>query len=217
VFAAGEHLDVATRRLVGSVLGVQPVAIYGQTEVGYVAWQCEHRQAFHLNADTHLCETRRPDGPAAPGELGRLVLTDLRCRTMPFLRYDTGDLAVAARDACPCGLSLPTLASLEGRAGGAFTLAGGAIITPRRLVDALAEAAPPDSYRIEQRALGDFRLAFLDQVGESERAAALAVLRELLGAVRVEVATVASWPADGTGKTHAVSSRVPLALARTGP
>jgi phenylacetate-CoA ligase len=217
VFAAGELLDAATHRLVSATLGVPPVAIYGQTEVGYVAWQCERRAAFHLNADTHLVETRQADGPALPGELGRLVITDLRCRTMPFLRYDTGDLAVAARDACPCGRALPTLQSLEGRAGGAFTLASGAVITPRRLVDALAEAVPPESYRIEQRAHGQFHLIFLDQVGAPERAAALAVLRELLGEVSLTTASLASWPADATGKTHAVSSAVPLVLTRLPP
>jgi len=217
VFAAGELLDAATRRLVSATLGVLPVAIYGQTEVGYLAWQCECREAFHLNADTHLVETRNQHGPAAPAELGRLVVTDLRCRTMPFLRYDTGDLAVAARGACPCGRTLPTLASVEGRAGGAFTLASGAIITPRRLVDTLATAVAPEGYRIEQRAPGEFRLVFSAQVGEPQRAAAVATLRELLGEVRLETATVASWPADGTGKTHAVSSVVPLALVGAAP
>jgi phenylacetate-CoA ligase len=217
VFAAGELLDAATRQLVGDVLGVPPVAIYGQTEVGYVAWQCERREGFHLNADTHLVETRGQDGPAAPGELGQLVITDLRCRTMPFLRYDTGDLAIAAYSACPCGRTLPTLASIEGRAGGVFTLASGALLTPRRLVDALAAVVAPEDYRIEQRAPGDFRMFFVDRVDEQTRAAALAILHELLGEVSLRATTVVSWPADGTGKSHPVSSAVPLTLKGVAP
>ncbi|MBN2572933.1 MAG: phenylacetate--CoA ligase family protein [Deltaproteobacteria bacterium] len=205
VFAAGEILDAATRRLVRETLGCEPVAIYGQTEVGYVAWQCERRQDFHINADTHLVETRGPDGPAAPGKLGRVVITDLRCRTMPFLRYDTGDLAIAAQGVCPCGRTLPTLATFEGRLSGALVLDSGAILTPRRLLDALADALPPESYRIEQKTPHAFRMVFLENVDEGRRAAALAILRELLGTATIHTASSAGWAADGTGKTHAVA------------
>jgi phenylacetate-CoA ligase len=210
VFAAGEILDRATRHLVGETLAVEPVALYGQTEVGYVAWQCERRADFHLNADTHLVELRREGGPAAEGELGRVVLTDLRARTMPFLRYDTGDLAVASRGDCSCGRTLPTLRAFEGRASGALTLASGAIVTPRRLVDALAEAVPPEGFRVEQKALRDFRVTFLETVDPRRRERALVLVRELLGDATIETASSVAWPSDGTGKTHAVASSLPL-------
>jgi len=210
VFAAGELVDRATRETVSRVLGVEPVAIYGQTEVGYLAWQCERRQAFHLNADTHLVEVRRQDAPAAPGTLGRVVVTDLRGRTMPFLRYDTGDLAIAGLGPCACGRSLPTLQSLEGRAQGTFTLASGAILTTRQLVDALVGAIPLGWFRVEQIASQEFCLVCLDRVDELQRQAALAILRDLLGEGVVRTASVAGWRADGTGKTDTVSSAVPL-------
>lgn len=35
------------------------------------------------------------DEPAEPGELGRIVITDLFNYAFPILRYDNGDTAVA--------------------------------------------------------------------------------------------------------------------------
>ena len=43
VFCAGEYADTFTRRLVKIVFGTEPVGVYGQSEVGYIAWQCEQR------------------------------------------------------------------------------------------------------------------------------------------------------------------------------
>jgi len=126
VFCAGELLDSETRRLVNEVLHADPLALYGQTEVGYVAWECDRRAGLHVNADTHLLEVLRNGEEAGAGELGHIVITDLRTRTMPLLRYATGDLGIAASP-CRCGRSFPRLASIEGRARGSVLLADGQI------------------------------------------------------------------------------------------
>src|SRR5699024_3505712 len=54
------------------------------------------------------------DEPAAPGETGRVVVTDLYNHSTPFIRYDTNDLAVSD-DADRSGLK--TLRCLQGRLG----------------------------------------------------------------------------------------------------
>ena len=57
----------APRGLIERVLGTPPVEVYGLTEVGYVAWQCERREGLHVNADT--CSSRCSRRPA--GRAGR--------------------------------------------------------------------------------------------------------------------------------------------------
>jgi phenylacetate-CoA ligase len=53
---------------------------------------------------------------ARPGEAGEVVVTDLHNFGMPFIRYATGDLAVAAPETrCACGRAAPRLASVIGR------------------------------------------------------------------------------------------------------
>ena len=52
--------------------------------------------------------------PAAPGATGWLVLTTLRRKAMPLIRYLTGDRAAVVESDCPCGRS--TVLSVRGRA-----------------------------------------------------------------------------------------------------
>jgi phenylacetate-CoA ligase len=71
---------------------------------------------FHVNSERAIVRVVGEDGrDAAPGERGRVLLTDLCNHVMPFINYDIGDTAVAGPP-CPCGRGLPTLSGLEGRA-----------------------------------------------------------------------------------------------------
>ncbi len=202
-FCAGELLDPHTRRLAQRVFGCDPVGVYALTEVGYVAWQCERRDGFHVNVDTHLVEVLRDGKPAAPGAPGQVVVTDLRNRTLPFLRYATGDLASWAEAPCGCGRQLPCLASLEGRCGTCVVAADGRAVSARDLVDHLSTAASPDAWRLVQRDDGAIELGLAPGV---DRNAVVAQLRQRLGDVAVSVATLP--PADETReKTHPITTR----------
>lgn len=152
VFVQGEVCDVWTRALIARVFGIEPVELYGLTEVGYVAWQCERREGLHVNAEAHVVEVLEDGIPVAPGEVGRVVVTDLRGRTMPLLRYDTGDLARAADGPCGCGRALPLLSRMEGRANESIMRRDGTLVSTRAIVDGLAEILPPDRYRLRQHA-----------------------------------------------------------------
>ena len=167
VFCQGELVDTQTRDLCRKIFGVMPVDVYTQTELGYVAWQCERRESLHVNADTHLVEVLRKGEAAGPGELGSIVVTDLRNRAMPFLRYDTGDLAIAGNGSCSCGRQFPCLQSIEGRQRDAIQLKDGCIITPRSLVNHLAQVLPLDRYRLHQETTTRFRLELFSAEGQA--------------------------------------------------
>jgi phenylacetate-CoA ligase len=75
----------------------------------------------------------RPDGrPAAVGEVGRVVLTDLWNEVMPLINYEVGDRA-APGGPCPCGRGFATLTSLEGRVSELIRTPSGRIISPTTL------------------------------------------------------------------------------------
>ena len=142
VFSQGEVLDAGTRATIERVFEASPVDLYGLTELGYVAWQCDLRDALHVNTAAFLVEALRDERPAAPGELGRVLVTDLRGRLMPLLRYDTGDLALAADRPCACGRSAQLLGRIEGRSAATIEHGDGSLLTTRTLVDALGGALP---------------------------------------------------------------------------
>jgi phenylacetate-coenzyme A ligase PaaK-like adenylate-forming protein len=216
VFCAGELVDVETRQLVTRVFGREPVGLYGQTEVGYIAWQCEHRGSFHVNADTHFVEVLRDGIPAHPGELGTIVVTDLRARTMPLIRYNTADLAIAASGGCSCGRQLPLMGSIEGRERASILLGDGRLLTTRKILDHLAGTLRLGEFRLYQESLKKFRLELtchalvghpgIENVDTDSHVhlTVLGHLRKLLGEVDLSIRIVKPWPADGTGKTHAI-------------
>lgn len=208
VFSQGEVLDAGCSELVRRVLGSDPVDLYGLTEVGYLAWQCRQRSGFHLNPDAYLVELLRDGRPAAPGELGRVVVTDLRGRTMPMIRYETGDLAVAGDSPCACGRPLPLLASVEGRERGALAGPAGPVTT-RRIVDALGAVASPAEFRLDAQAPFSIRLELAPPVSER---LALAALRPLVGEIPITVAPLDAPLGNGAEKTQPVSSSIGLTL-----
>lgn len=200
VFVQGEVCDAWTRALVARVFDVEPVDLYGLTEVGYVAWQCERRGPLHVNAEAYLVEVLRDQRPAVAGELGRVVITDLRGRTMPLLRYDTGDLALAAEAPCECGRPLPLLGRMEGRADGALVRSDGEIVTTRAVVDALG----PDGFRVRQDTDGQIQL----EVAAETNAARLAAELEALLRKRVSRTTAMEPASAAAEKTRWVVSEL---------
>ena len=99
VVAVGEAPTEYLRAAVPRHLGRPLVARYSNTENGLIAQQ-HGSAAYRVNVASYRVEVLRRDGdePAAPGETGRIVLTDLFNRAMPFIRYDTGDLGSFAVD-----------------------------------------------------------------------------------------------------------------------
>jgi len=150
------------------------------------------------------------------------VVTDLRGRTMPLLRYDTGDLAIAATGPCSCGRRLPLVGSIEGRRRASVQLADGRVVSNRAIMDHLAGTLPLGEYRLHHDAGNRFRLELAPSVVTDEEVAArrgparvdqakiLSSLHELLGEVDISIEAAKSWNSDGAEKTHTVFSAVPI-------
>lgn len=95
-------------------LGLEIHDIYSSQEGGVMAMQCPEQGSYHVVEST-LLEVVDPQGnPCAPGEIGRLLLTDLVNYATPLVRYEIGDWAEAGSP-CACGRGLPTIQRLLGR------------------------------------------------------------------------------------------------------
>jgi phenylacetate-CoA ligase len=138
IFAVGETVLPGTRELVADRLGSRMAAVYSCEEVGTIATQCPASDGYHMVVENALVEVLREDGTsAAPGEIGRVVLTGFYNYAMPFIRYAIGDVAILAEGQCSCGRSLPMIAQVIGRTRCAFVFEDGTRIWPRGS-DALA-------------------------------------------------------------------------------
>ncbi len=131
------------RRAIEEVFHCPVTNRYGCEEVSLIACQCERHEGLHVNADGVYVELLRPNGtPAAPGDPGKVVVTDLVNRAMPILRYEVGDTAVwAARD-CSCGRGLPLLEKIEGRIADYVVTPRGELISGISLTENFAVLVP---------------------------------------------------------------------------
>jgi len=129
VIATAETVSQTHRRLIERSFGSRAINQYASLEFGTVGFSCpDHPERMHFNAEWFVCEILLEDGrPAAVGETGHLVVTDLTNEVMPFIRYDTGDL-VTVSGPCPCGRTWPAVAHVEGRTSDCFTTRSGRTI-----------------------------------------------------------------------------------------
>jgi phenylacetate-CoA ligase len=194
--------------------GCAVVNHYSSYEVLHVAQTCpDHPALMHVDGERVILRVVREDGhAAAPGESGRIVITDLGNWVMPFINYDTGDWAQAGPP-CPCGRGFPTLQSIEGRLGEAIRTPAGKVVSATVLGWFLAHMRgglpyiwefqavqrAPDAVVLRIVPTARFTTEF---AAELERA-----LEEFLGpGVRVTVETVERIATEASGKRLVIKS-----------
>jgi phenylacetate-CoA ligase len=141
------------QRLIEEAWGVKPFDVLGVTEAGIMAADCPAHAGLHVFEDQTAAEVLDDDGePTADGELGRLVITPLHLKTLPLIRYDTGDLVRATTEPCECGRPYMRLLEIQGRADDILHLpakAGGDIaIHPMVVRSPLAAARGVAQYQV---------------------------------------------------------------------
>lgn len=116
LIVGAEKLHGFQRELIESVFAAPVFETYGSREFMLIGAECPKHSGLHLAAEQQYVEILDDDGrPTPPGEIGNVVVTDLYNYGMPFIRYVTGDQAVAGFEACGCGRGLPLLREVRGR------------------------------------------------------------------------------------------------------
>jgi phenylacetate-CoA ligase len=210
IITAAEVLTPARRSAIERYFLAPITNRYGLRELGsWSAQSCaENPENFHINTELVVCEILRDDGsPARAGEIGRVVLTDLWNFARPFIRYFTGDMALAAAGQCACGRGFPLMGPIDGRSQECLHTVSGKTLSPAVLghyvcvyhghYDAIRE------YQLLQEAPDRVRLLVVPSSAWKEQVSTLIQreLENLLGAeMQVRVDKVASIPPDASGK-----------------
>jgi phenylacetate-CoA ligase len=174
---------------------------YGCEEVSLIASECAAHQGMHVNMDSLVVEILE-DGHADRG--GRIVVTDLRNRAMPLIRYEIGDRGIMASQACPCGRTYPLLERVLGRVADYLVSPRGELISGISLTENFATLIPG----VEQAQLIQDRLHHLQVrvvpdtgFGEASRARIAGLIGERFGAgMEHDVEVVERIPQEPSGK-----------------
>ena len=110
---------------------------YGSREVGAISCQCIKQRSMHTFPWWNYVEILDEQGMAVQNQEGRVVVTTLHNYSMPLIRYDIGDVAVAGGWGCDCGRNSMLLKTVIGRTLGYFKKADGSLAHSHFLVQAL--------------------------------------------------------------------------------
>lgn len=175
VYSVAEVLEEHDARRITAALR-QPFLhqIYQCTE-GFLAYTCRHG-VIHLNEDTVLFEGEDlGQGRFTP------IITDLRRRAQPIVRYRLGDVLRLREEPCPCGSVLTAIERIEGRVGDTLCLpalraeAPAVAIFADLISRAMLYATGFGEYRVTQTGEVTWEVA-LDELGDE---ATSSVTREL--------------------------------------
>jgi putative adenylate-forming enzyme len=157
VVSVAEVLDDLDRTRIETGFGVPVEQIYQATE-GLLGVSCE-LGTVHLNEPYLLVE---PEWQDAAHTRFVPIVTDLRRRAQPVIRYRLNDILRVAPAGCPCGRATRALAAIDGRLDDVLWLDGvraPVAVFPDLLARAVVGAVPRlDDYEIVEVARGRWRI-----------------------------------------------------------
>lgn len=115
VITSAESLQVDQKDAIEKAFDCIVSDRYSTQEFGVLASSCKDGN-LHINNATFVIELLEEDGekPVKPGEVGRIIVTDLYSHALPLIRYDVGDMGVMDSE-CSCGFKGNVFKSIQGR------------------------------------------------------------------------------------------------------
>lgn len=104
IITSSESLQNKDAEAIYKAFGVKPISRYSTEEFGVLATSCPNCGKYHVNDTGYKVEILDVDSdtPVSPGEIGKVVVTDLFSDYMPLIRFDTGDLATLSHNPNSC-------------------------------------------------------------------------------------------------------------------
>jgi len=124
VVCSGGYLDPSIKTEFEQTSGVRTVNAYGLTETGLIAYSCEDNK-LHVDPDIFVEILDDNYCPVTEGGVGNVLITSLRNKALPLVRYFTGDLGSIERITCTCGRYANLLSLSKGRVYCDFILSNG--------------------------------------------------------------------------------------------
>jgi len=220
VFTTGEVLYDHQRALITESFGGAPVANnYGSREAGFIAHECPQGR-MHITSENVIVEIVRDGEPVAPGEDGEIVVTQLDCHAMPFVRYRTSDVGSLSDEPCPCGRGLGVMNVVKGRSNDFLVAPDGHIVHGSAVHAALSGTVGIVRFQLHQRA--DHHVTILMQTDDrfapgAERGIADEIAERLGDGASVSVEFRDDIPAGAAGKYRYIISELSSLTHRVTP
>jgi len=204
----GGSLTGVMKERIRAAFGCSVYDNYGCSELGFIACDCDLHDGLHVFMDLYLVEVCRNGKAVAPGELGRLLITDLSNVAMPWIRYDIGDVGRYFPDDHGCGRK-STRIRVDGRVQDTLVNAKGEVFTSDGVFDFFHGRCDIDNFQLVEKSRGRFDLLCVPCNGAAvDRTSIAREFREFFDpSCHVKAYVVKSIGAEDGGKFRFVKSK----------
>ncbi|MCK5113667.1 MAG: phenylacetate--CoA ligase family protein [Phycisphaerae bacterium] len=219
-FSTAEVLHDWQRELISDAFGGIHIAnCYGSREAGFIAHECGEG-GMHISSENVIVEVLRDGVPAAVGQDGEIVVTQLDSLATPFIRYRTDDIGQLSDAACPCGRELELMQVIRGRSNDFLIAPDGRCIHSSAVHAALSGIPGINKYQLHQQRDGYVRILLVcdEQYSAGGDERLLGAIRERLGAGgRCGIEHCQNIPQSSSGKyRYVISELSSLTTGRSG-
>lgn len=198
--SGSECLTMETKKKIKEIVGCCIIDRFSNEENGFLAQSEDCSDIFKVNTASFKIEILKLDSdePAAIGELGRIVITDLYGFAVPVIRYDNGDLAIkhAEKDGW-----VTELKSIQGRKVDVIYDTAGRVLTPHTWSVYMWKYDQLKQYQFIQEGAKEYTLKLNGAKGIYEDAEIVSYLKSVLGNdAQITIEHVEGIPCLASGK-----------------
>ncbi len=205
VFTSASTLLPHYRKNIERAFDCKVYDYYASAEMSHIAAQCGEHEGLHISEENVAVEIVKDEEHAALGEEGQVILTNLNSHSMPFVRYEIGDLGKIYSEDCSCGRGLRLMQPI-GRKYEYFVNTDGTFTSLCDL-QTVFETLPIEDYQIVQEDLDDIVVKIVKTKDYREEHSEF-ILKNIKfrGKARIRIEFVDGIPLEESGKLkHAVS------------
>jgi phenylacetate-CoA ligase len=215
VATAGETLFPEHRQQIEQAFHCRVLSRYGCREFGLIAQECPAQHGLHINQESFIVEYQASDQQWADGiPRGKVLITNLDNHTMPFIRYQLGDLASPLSGTCLCGRQLSIMMHPHGRVVDYLQTPGGKAVSVHFFTLLFAGyTGEVREFQIRQKSPDEITVLLVPDLTWTEAKAARLErdIRRHLGArVRLKIELVDDIPLDSNGKRKILVNEMAL-------
>jgi phenylacetate-CoA ligase len=211
ILSTAEALHPRQREVIESSLGCKVLDRYATRELGGIACECPEHGALHLSIENVCVEILRDGVPAAVGQEGDIVVTNLNNYGMPFIRYQVGDIGQLSDAACLCGRGSPIMEAVYGRVLDMFKTAAGKSIHGYVFHLIFSDMSEVAQFQVTQKDYDHIAVSIVEREPMSpERLAYIenAIQDTMESKVRVDIQRLEQIPVPSSGKFRYTVSEV---------
>jgi phenylacetate-CoA ligase len=209
LISSAEYLDSQLSDEIMECFGSRPVQLYGSWEIGRIGNECINRDGIHLNTDLIIPEFI-PVDTVNDEPVYRIILTSLYSLTMPFIRYDQGDLVQIMREPCSCGRVFPKVRIFASRACDVIRLPNGNMVSALYVTSRILPLPGIEQFKIIQESIDRLVVKIVERENYSEEITrkAFREIDSLLPGIRTDVEIVRHIEREPSGKFRQFQSHL---------